>query len=151
MVKLRLRRRGRKKAPIYDIVAVDSRKARDGAYIEKLGQYNPMTKPSMITVNGDRAIYWLNTGAQPTDVVRKLLSYKGVLLKKNLIEKGKSEAEVAEELAKHEATVAARVQRKMAKKVKVAEEPVAEEEAAADADATEGAEAGGEAAAETAE
>ncbi len=139
MVKLRLRRRGRKKAPIYDIVATDSRKARDGAYLEKLGQYNPMTTPSSISVDGDRAIHWLNTGAQPSDVVRKLLSYQGVMLKKFLMEKGKSEAEIAEELAKHEATVAARLQRKAQKKQAAKAEPVSAEEAEAEgAPAAEG-------------
>ncbi len=150
MVKLRLRRRGRKKAPIYDIVAADSRKSRDGAFLEKLGQYNPMTSPSTISVDDERAIHWLQTGAQPTDTVRKLLSYKGVLLKKYLMEKGKSGAEVSEELAKHEAAVAARLERKAQKKAakateapaeeEVAEEPTAEE-AAADADADGGEEA----------
>ena len=148
MVKLRLRRRGRKKAPIYDIVAADSRKSRDGAFLEKLGQYNPMTTPSTISVDGDRAIHWLQTGAQPTDTVRKLLSYKGVLLKKFLMDKGTSEAAMAEELAKHEAAVAARLDRKAQKKAakavaaapaeeEIAEEPTAEE-AAADADAEGG-------------
>lgn len=101
MVKLRLRRKGRSHHPIYDIVAVDSRKKRDGAFIERLGYFDPHARPSKILVNDDRAIYWLNTGAQPTQVVHTLLSYDGVLLKRHMQFKGKSEEEIATEVEKH--------------------------------------------------
>lgn len=83
-VKIRLARRGRKKMPIYDIVIADSRAPRDGRFIEKLGQYNPHTTPATITLKEDRALYWLEVGAQPTDTTNKILSVKGILLKKHL-------------------------------------------------------------------
>ena len=84
MVKLRLRRKGRKKAAFYDIVAVDGRTRRDGAFIERIGYFNPLTSPSTINIDHSRALYWLNNGAQPTDVVNALLSYDGVLLRRHL-------------------------------------------------------------------
>jgi small subunit ribosomal protein S16 len=111
MVKLRLRRKGRKKSPTYDIVVVDSRERRDSAFIERLGYYNPMTAPSTISINPDRAIYWLNVGAQPTDVVRAFLSYEGVLLQRHMQFKGKSAEEIAEAVTKHKETVARRYTR----------------------------------------
>lgn len=83
-VKIRLARRGRKKLPIYDIVVADSRSPRDGRFIEKLGQYNPHSTPALISMKEDRALYWLQVGAQPTDTTRKILSVKGVMLKKHL-------------------------------------------------------------------
>ncbi len=116
MVKLRLRRRGRKKSPVYDIVATDSRKARDGKYLERLGQYNPMTSPSVISVDTERAKHWLKVGAQPSKVVRHLLSTQGVLLEMYMEDKGKSPTEIADALEQHKANVATRVQRILAKK-----------------------------------
>ncbi len=83
-VKIRLARRGRKKLPIYDIVVADSRSPRDGRFIEKLGQYNPHTTPASISLKDERALYWMQVGAQPTDTTRKILSVKGVMLKKHL-------------------------------------------------------------------
>ena len=83
-VKIRLARRGRKKLPIYDIVVADSRSPRDGRFIERLGQYNPHSTPALISMKEDRALYWLQVGAQPTDTTRKILSVKGVMLKKHL-------------------------------------------------------------------
>jgi small subunit ribosomal protein S16 len=77
-VKLRLRREGAKKAPHYRIVAADSRAPRDGRFIEILGEYHPMDQPSTIKINGERALYWLRHGAQPTDQVKKLLRIEGV-------------------------------------------------------------------------
>ena len=118
MTKIRLRRRGRKQYPIYDIVVVDSRGRRDGKYIEKLGQYNPMTSPSIITVNDERAMYWLRTGAQPTDITRHLLSTQGLTLRLHLERKGVSNDEIDAAIVKHKANVAARVQRVLAKKAK---------------------------------
>ncbi len=73
MVKIRLRRMGAKKAPYYRIVVADSRFPRDGRCIEEIGTYNPLTSPSTITVNAERAQYWIKNGAQPTDTVKALL------------------------------------------------------------------------------
>ena len=84
-VKLRLQRGGRKRKPIYSIVAADSRAPRDGKFIEKLGQYNPNTIPATISLDNDRALDWLIKGAQPTNTVRAILSFKGVLFKKHLM------------------------------------------------------------------
>ena len=78
MVKLRLRRMGAKKRPSYRIVAADSRSPRDGAFIESVGYYDPITDPATINVNVDRARHWLSVGAQPTDTVRSLLKRSGV-------------------------------------------------------------------------
>ncbi len=83
-VKIRLARRGRKKRPIYDVVVADARAPRDGRFIEKLGSYNPNTNPATININTDKALDWVMKGAQPTDTVRAMLSYKGVLLRKHL-------------------------------------------------------------------
>ena len=99
-VKIRLSRHGRKKAPFYHIVVADSRAPRDGRFIERVGSYNPITDPATIELNFDRALDWLQKGAQPTDTVRAILSYKGVLLKKHLLEgvkKGALTQEQAEE------------------------------------------------------
>ncbi len=85
-VKLRLQRKGRKKAPFYHIVAADSRSPRDGKFIEKVGTYNPMTKPATIELNREAAYKWLSYGAQPTDTVRAILRYKGVLYMKHILE-----------------------------------------------------------------
>ncbi|WP_291782589.1 30S ribosomal protein S16 [Cecembia sp.] len=83
-VKIRLARRGRKKMAIYDVVVADARAPRDGRFIEKLGSYNPNTDPASININNERALKWLLNGAQPTDTVKAMLSYRGVLLKKHL-------------------------------------------------------------------
>ena len=81
MVKLRLRRMGAKKRPSYRIVATDSRSPRDGAFIESVGFYDPITDPATINVNLDRARHWINNGAQPTDTVRSILQRAGVYAK----------------------------------------------------------------------
>lgn len=85
-VKIRLTRRGRKKAPFYHIVIADSRAPRDGRFIESIGKYNPITNPATIELDFDRALDWLQKGAQPTDTCRSILSYKGVMMKKHLLE-----------------------------------------------------------------
>ena len=82
--KIRLQRHGRKNYAFYPIVIADSRAPRDGKYIERIGSYNPNTNPATITLNFERALYWVNTGAQPTDTVRTILSNEGVLLMKHL-------------------------------------------------------------------
>jgi small subunit ribosomal protein S16 len=84
-VKLRLQRKGRKKAPFYHIVVADARSPRDGRFIERLGTYNPMTKPATILLDGDKAYDWLMKGAQPTDTVNAILKFKGILYKKHLM------------------------------------------------------------------
>jgi len=83
-VKIRLQRHGRKQAPYYHIVVADSRAPRDGKFIELIGSYKPQTVPATIELNNEKAIKWLENGAQPTDTVRAILSYKGVLLQRHL-------------------------------------------------------------------
>lgn len=83
-VKIRLQRKGRKKAPFYHIVIADSRSPRDGRFIEKIGIYNPITKPATIDLDRDKAFEWLMKGAEPTDTINAILRYKGVLYRKHL-------------------------------------------------------------------
>jgi len=84
--KIRLQRFGRKGYAYYQIVIADSRAPRDGKFIERIGSYNPNTNPATVDLNFERALYWLQTGAQPTDTTRNLLSREGVCLKKHLLE-----------------------------------------------------------------
>lgn len=100
-VKIRLQRRGRKQKPFYHIVVADVRAPRDGRFIEKIGIYNPMTKPATIDLDRDRAFDWLMKGAQPTDTARAILRFKGVMYKKHLqrgVSKGALSQEKADEL-----------------------------------------------------
>jgi small subunit ribosomal protein S16 len=83
-VKIRLTRRGRKKKAMYDVIVADARSARDGKLIEKLGTYNPLTNPATIEIDDQKALDWLLKGAQPTDTARRILSYRGLMLKKHL-------------------------------------------------------------------
>ena len=83
--KLRLQRRGRRNYPFYQIIVADSRAPRDGRYIERIGSYNPNTNPATITLDFERALHWLQTGAEPSDTVRNILSREGVLMKKHLL------------------------------------------------------------------
>lgn len=85
-IKIRLTRQGRKRKPIYHIVVADSRAPRDGRYIESLGTYVPGTNPATIDLNFEKALDWLQKGAQPTDTCRAILSYKGVMMKKHLLD-----------------------------------------------------------------
>jgi len=117
MVKLRLRRKGRAHHPVYDIVAVDGRARRDGAFLDKVGFYDPNTNPNTIRLNTERALHWLNAGAQPTDTVHQILSYEGILLRKHLAIKGKTSEEIEAEVVKHKNVVAARYERR--KKLRV--------------------------------
>jgi small subunit ribosomal protein S16 len=91
-VKIRLARKGRKKLAYYHIVVADSRSPRDGRYIEKIGKYNPLTNPATIELDFDKALGWLQNGALPTETCRAILSYKGVLIKKHLLEGVKKNA-----------------------------------------------------------
>jgi small subunit ribosomal protein S16 len=84
-VKMRLQRHGSKKRPFYFIVIADARSPRDGKFIQKLGSYNPLTVPATIQIDRQKALDWLQKGAQPTDTVRRILSFKGVLYLKHLL------------------------------------------------------------------
>lgn len=95
-VKIRLTRIGKKKAPCYRIVAMDSKKARDGQYIEQIGFYNPVSNPVEIKIDADLAKKWLGLGAQPTDTVRGLFVNAGIVEKKVFKEVKKPEPVVEE-------------------------------------------------------
>lgn len=115
--KIRLQRNGRKRYAYYHIVIADSRAPRDGSNIERIGSYNPNTNPATIDLDFDKALTWLNNGAQPTDTVRAILSYKGVMYKKHLlggVAKGAFTAEEAE--TRFEAWVAEKANKVQAKK-----------------------------------
>ena len=115
--KIRLQRHGRKRFAYYHIVIADSRAPRDGSNIERIGSYNPNTNPATIELNFDKAIDWLSKGAQPTDTVRAIFSYKGVMFKKHLlggVAKGAFTAEEAE--TRFEAWVAEKANKVQAKK-----------------------------------
>ena len=97
--RIRLQRHGKKNQPFYHIVVADGRAPRDGKFIEKIGTYNPMTNPAQIVLDVDRAVQWLKNGAQPSDTAKRILSYKGVLLKRHLqigVEKGAISQEQAD-------------------------------------------------------
>jgi len=98
-VKIRLQRHGKKGKPFYWIVAADARAKRDGKYLEKIGTYNPNVNPAVIDLNVDKAVEWLQKGAQPTDTAKNILSYKGAMLKNHLaggVRKGALTEEQAE-------------------------------------------------------
>ena len=155
-VKIRLARHGKKGYAFYHIVAADSRAPRDGKFIEKLGTYNPNTNPATIDLCFEKALDWLQKGAQPTDTCRAILSYKGVLYKKHLlggVAKGaftEAEAEARfnkwlEAKANKLATDAKSAEKaRLAAEAKIKEEraaAIAEKKAAAEAAAREAAEA----------
>ena len=144
-VRLRLRRMGKKKKPFYRIVAIDSRAARGGKYLENIGYYNPLPDPVDLNVKTDRALYWLQSGAQPSDTVKSLLKRNGVMLRFDLLKKGKSEEEIEQEFQKWQELQEDRVRRAEAAKIQAEskkakaeekaakkEEPVAEEAPAAE-------------------
>lgn len=136
--RIRLQRHGRKAYAFFHIVVADNRSKRDGRLVEKIGTYNPNTNPATIEMDFDRALYWTMTGAQPSDTVRAILSYKGVLLKKHLLEgvkKGALTEEQAEErfaawLAEKESKVSNKLEaEKKSKSDAIAERNKREEEA----------------------
>ena len=139
MVKLRLRRKGRIHNPVYDIVAVDVRVKRDGGYIERVGFYDPNVTPSKVNFEADRAIYWLNNGAQPTERVKLLLSYEGVLLRRALQFKGTSEEEILANVEKHKEVAKARYGRRAKLRVQRKIDKIAAEKAAKEAPVVEAA------------
>jgi small subunit ribosomal protein S16 len=96
--KIRLQRKGKKGLPFYHVVIADGRAPRDGKFIERIGIYNPVSKPAVIDINFDRALYWLQAGAEPTDTVNALLQFKGVNYKFHLL-KGVSKGAMTNEMA----------------------------------------------------
>ena len=173
-VKIRLARHGKKGYAFYHIVVADSRAPRDGKFIEKIGTYNPNTNPATIDLSFDKALDWLQKGAQPTDTCRAILSYKGVLYKKHLLggvakgafSESDAEAKFNKWLGEKESKIAAKVNKlatdaKAAQKAALAAETrvkearaaaIAEKKAAAAAEAAAAAaEESAEEAAESAE
>jgi small subunit ribosomal protein S16 len=107
---------GKKKQPIYKVVAADSRSPRDGKFLEAVGVYNPLTKPHTLELREDRIHYWLGKGAQPTDTVKSLLRQKGIILKRELTKKGLSEEKINSELENWQKMKEASLQKKSEKK-----------------------------------
>lgn len=121
--KIRLQRKGRKKAPFYHIVVADSRESRDGRFIEKLGVYNPLTSPATIELDRDKAFDWMQKGAQPTDTARAILKFNGLYYRKHLqrgVAKGALTQEQAD--AKYQEWVANKDQRIEARRDAVLQE-----------------------------
>ena len=112
-VKIRLTRRGRKKLAIFDVIVADARAPRDGRFIEKIGVYNPNTNPASINIDSEKAFQWVMKGAQPTDTVKAILSYRGIMYRKHLqigVEKGaitqeEADKRLADWLEKKEAKI----------------------------------------------
>jgi len=113
LVKIRLRRAGRKKLPVYQIVAADSRAPRDGKFLEVVGHYQPTAKPHTVTIDRERVAYWMQTGAQPTATVRSLIRMTGLLHELRLKSLGRSEAEITEEMEKWQEKQAERRQKRL--------------------------------------
>lgn len=130
MVKLRLAKQGRKKLPIYKIVAADSRSRRDGRFIEALGQYRPQNETGKVQLNEDRIMYWLNVGAQPTDTMRSILSKEGILLKWHLEKKKVEPARAAEIFSNWQAAKVAQAEKKQMTKAESHKKKKADLEAA---------------------
>ncbi|GAB4509376.1 MAG: hypothetical protein OHK0046_04230 [Anaerolineae bacterium] len=99
MVRIRLRRQGLKRQPIYRVVVTDQRKARGGGYLEVIGLYNPRTRPATEQVDEERALYWLSVGAQPSDAARRLLEHTGTWARYQRLLKGEEMAALVEEAA----------------------------------------------------
>jgi len=118
LVKLRLRRVGKKKQPVYKIVVADSRASRNGKFIESIGQYNPLLNPMVIDLKEDKLFMWLKRGAQPTDTMRSLLQRKGLWLRWGLMKKGADEATIASALEKWQLLQAEKMRRESEKKAR---------------------------------
>ena len=135
-VKIRLQRHGKKNFAFFHIVVADSRAPRDGRFIEQLGSYNPNTNPATIVLNNERALAWLNVGAQPTETAKRILSYEGVLLAKHLqggVKKGALTQEQADaKLAAWKSEKAAKIN---AKKEGLTKDAAAKAKAAVEAEA----------------
>lgn len=118
MVKLRLRRMGKKKQPIYKIVAADSTSPRDGRFIEAIGVYNPQTHPMTVEVHEGKLFKWMKNGAQPTSTVESLLKRKGLMLKWRLVKKGADDALIAVEMEKFQMLQSEKLRREAEKKLR---------------------------------
>jgi small subunit ribosomal protein S16 len=129
-VKLRLRREGTKKAPHYRIVVADARSPRDGRFLEIIGEYHPLDQPSTIKVDGERALYWLRNGAQPTDQVKQILRIEGVWEEFKPGDKPKRDRSAQGEKVKLSKKAKARAAEEAEAAAAPAEEPAAEEPAA---------------------
>jgi small subunit ribosomal protein S16 len=123
---------GKKKQPIYKIVAADSRSPRDGKFLEAVGFYNPLTNPHTLDLKEDRILYWLNVGAQPSSTVKSLLRQKGITLKKELMSKGLDEEKIKSEIDNwqkiKEASSKKKTEKKLSKKAKAKQETEASSE-----------------------
>jgi len=135
LVKLRLKRMGKKKAPLYKIVAADSRSPRDGRFIESVGNYNPHAEPAQVVLKEERVIHWLTKGAKPTETVRNLLRREGLIMKMRLLKSKASEEIVSEKMQQFIDDKANKLERAKARKLrqkenraqkKKSEEPKAE-------------------------
>lgn len=142
-VKIRLQRHGKKGHAFFHIVIADGRAPRDGKFIEKIGTYNPTTNPATILIDSEKAVAWLNNGAQPTDTCRAILSYKGIMYKNHLqggVVKGaltqeQADAKYTKWLAEKETKVSGKVDRLAAAKKDVYKNRMAAEVAAKEAKA----------------
>ncbi|MBD3165730.1 30S ribosomal protein S16 [bacterium] len=100
-VTIRLTRLGRKKRPFYRIIAVDSRRRRDGAYLEKIGYYDPVARPAIVEVDHDKALKWLNRGAKPSDTVRSLFRREGVMMRWDMSKRDYTQEQIEEAVKAH--------------------------------------------------
>lgn len=117
-VRIRLRRVGKKKMPVYHIVAADSRTARSGKFLEIIGRYDPLQQPLQVSTKDERVFHWLKVGAMPTDTVRSLFQRTGLWLKWGLVKKGSDEATVAAAIEKWQMAQGERRQRDDARKTR---------------------------------
>lgn len=122
-VRIRLRRMGKKKSPFYRIVAIDSRRKREGIYLDKIGHYNPMTEPAEIVIDQQKAVSWLEKGAVPSDTVKSLFSRQGIMLKFDMTKKKFSPEKMQEELQKWELSQTERKKRLSEKKAEIKSRP----------------------------
>ncbi len=137
MVKIRLRRMGKKKQPTYRVVVADSRAPRDGRFIESIGFYNPRTEPPTVYIKEERALYWLSQGAQPTEAVARLLKNKGTLDRFARLKAGEDLETLLAEVAAEEAEAEEVVEEVVAEEVPPEEEAPAEETAPEEVSAEE--------------
>ena len=127
-VKIRLTRRGRKKLAIFDVIVADARSPRDGRFIEKIGVYNPNSNPASIDIDAEKAFQWVMKGAQPTDTVKAILSYRGIMYRKHLqigVAKGaitqeEADKRLAEWTEKKEAKIAGKTEKLASSKAEAA-------------------------------
>ncbi len=127
MLRIRLQRKGRKKRPIWHIVVAERHEARDGRIVERLGRYDNVTEKKEVVLNEERIFYWLDTGAQPTDTVRKILREEGLLYKRHLMNWGKSEEEIEKALAEWKEYRASKSDKESSRKEDLKEVLAAEE------------------------